>query len=176
MKPEALTTLKETIRVLEELEMEYWICCGTLLGLMREGDFIGHDVDIDIGLMDPSRADELTSLMNKRGFRSIYYIGVPTNGLELSFADEYVKVDFFFHYKKDEHVWHSVWTNQQQVQKYYVYEECDMFPLKQMMFRGILVNTPRFPETILRKHYGNWKAPNKEWKWDTDPLCLKDHL
>ena len=36
--------------VFERYKIKYWLCFGTLLGAIRENDFIIHDVDTDVGL------------------------------------------------------------------------------------------------------------------------------
>ena len=42
--------LNETIKVFEENNIDTWLECGTLLGAIRNNDFIHNDTDIDIGI------------------------------------------------------------------------------------------------------------------------------
>jgi hypothetical protein len=45
-----LTTLKEVQRCFESAQLPWFVTCGTALGCIREGRFIPHDDDIDIGI------------------------------------------------------------------------------------------------------------------------------
>ena len=46
---EMVETLKRTIAVLDQRKILYWIDCGTLLGLIRDGKIIPWDDDVEIG-------------------------------------------------------------------------------------------------------------------------------
>lgn len=56
--------------LLQDLSVVYWIDSGSLLGLMREGDLMPHDHDIDLGVW----VDSHDVLMRHRlGFRRVGY-------------------------------------------------------------------------------------------------------
>ena len=40
------------------------------------------------------------------------------------------------------------------------------------IMEGIEVFTPCDADKYLTARYGDWRTPNKEWRWDTDPLCI----
>ena len=46
------TNLKETIKIFEDHHIDYWICHGTLLGIIRDDELIPWDHDIDIAVWD----------------------------------------------------------------------------------------------------------------------------
>ena len=48
-KEESQELLKNCTSALDSVGVVYWLEFGTLLGYYREGDFISHDYDIDIG-------------------------------------------------------------------------------------------------------------------------------
>tara|TARA_B100000787_G_scaffold147844_1_gene119017 strand:- start:409 stop:1113 length:705 start_codon:yes stop_codon:yes gene_type:complete len=59
----------ETIELLNKHEIPYWVCHGTLLGLIRDGSLIpwDHDIDIAIWAGDFSK-QSLIDLMNDNGY------------------------------------------------------------------------------------------------------------
>ena len=75
-------TLRDAVEVGKNLNVKPFLLYGTLLGYVREGSFIKHDFDIDLGLLeeDFKRKDEIKEALLKRG----YYIRID-NEFELSF-------------------------------------------------------------------------------------------
>ena len=47
----ALQVLIDVTDVLDEYGCTNWLSDGTLLGAIRENDFIAHDYDIDVGVL-----------------------------------------------------------------------------------------------------------------------------
>ncbi len=56
------TQMREITGLLEQAGIDYWVDSGTLLGLIREGDFIAWDKDIDLSIW----ADDLPALNRLR--------------------------------------------------------------------------------------------------------------
>lgn len=61
----ALDGLKDVIKSFEELEMDYWIDFGTLLGYVREKDFIKYDLDLDFGVLYSKRNIKIEEIFKK---------------------------------------------------------------------------------------------------------------
>ena len=57
-KQESIDLLGKVCSVLNESEIEYFLTCGTLLGYIREGDFIEWDSDIDLGVFEIKAFEE----------------------------------------------------------------------------------------------------------------------
>ena len=58
------SNLKETIKIFEDNHIDYWICHGTLLGIIRDDDLIPWDHDIDIAVWDNQEIkDKIKKLM-----------------------------------------------------------------------------------------------------------------
>lgn len=51
LNDKAAGTMEEACGFLEHLGIEYYICDGTALGLVRAGQFIPHDNDIDVAVL-----------------------------------------------------------------------------------------------------------------------------
>ncbi len=59
--------------IFEQHQIKYWLCFGTLLGAVRENNFIEHDVDTDIGVEfnEISKLEVALSDLIKIGFEII---------------------------------------------------------------------------------------------------------
>ncbi len=70
--------LKELADILTEMNLFWFISCGTLLGAYRNGDLLPWDSDIDVELREEearSRAGELIRKLKKAGFKTSSSIG-----------------------------------------------------------------------------------------------------
>ena len=65
--------------VFRGLSIPYWLDFGTLLGAVREKDFIQHDLDIDVGMWLLDRTPLLQKSLEEAGFRKIRDITIYRN-------------------------------------------------------------------------------------------------
>jgi len=75
---ENLTSIKS---VLEEHKIVFWLDWGTCLGVIKEGNLMVHDYDIDLGIMleDGEKLKALMPELNARGFEEVKpwkYLGI----------------------------------------------------------------------------------------------------
>jgi len=63
-----------TLPVLEELGVQHWVDFGSLLGLVRSGDLILHDNDVDVVVLDPDWPQLQEQLSARLGHK--YRVGV----------------------------------------------------------------------------------------------------
>ena len=62
----------ETIRLLNENKISYWVCHGSLLGLIRDGKLIPWDHDIDIAVWNREyKKKDILNLFVLAGFQLI---------------------------------------------------------------------------------------------------------
>lgn len=102
-----LLLLKE---ILDKHCCEWWISDGTLLGAVREKNFISHDTDTDIGInWDTFSKKCFYEIL--RSFRLVNIYGYVEDSLELTFERNQIKTDLFFFYQKsDFQIYHSAFT------------------------------------------------------------------
>ncbi len=169
----AIKVLEKMLHDLEQENIQAWLTDGTLLGYYREKDFIGHDMDMDLGVfIDDYKPDLLVHLEDK-GWKLVRKLGFRDLGLELTLSRDQHKIDLFFFYKEGDKLWHAAWQGfkkdgkrYRRMIKYYY----DSFSLSQSIFQGIRVSVPENPEKYIITKYGeNWRIPVKNWDWALDP-------
>lgn len=166
----ALEALGRANKVLKGLGVRYWIDCGTLLGAIREGDFMAHDLDVDLSCWDWERSEEISEAMAGEGFRLFRTFGTPERGYEQRYRWGNVKLDIFFFYDEGETCWQGSWLNEHLI--------VSRFPArivqrtKTIDFQGLKVPVPTQAKSMLKARYGDWKTPVKRWDWARDPKCI----
>mgnify|MGYP006135500695 FL=1 len=138
--------LDNTSRLLNDNNVTFWIDQGTLLGAIREGNFIKHDTDIDISIYKEEE-DKLHKLLNNKGLLKKYgltliRIGGWCNSLKLI-----------------NHTSNKDSLNEYDYIDIYVLNYIPL--LETIYFKGIDYNVPKDPELYLSLVYGkDWNIPN----------------
>lgn len=141
----------------KEFNIELFLIFGTLLGAIREKDFIAHDTDIDMGYISKfTTKDEVNKefdlicdvLQSKNLF-------IRRRGHKHFDCKSINKIYYF-------DIWVS-YINKNgdfRLAPFHVpFIKTDFLPLKSILFRQTLVNIPQNPELILDKLYKNWQTP-----------------
>jgi hypothetical protein len=145
---EALVALH---RELEPLGVRAFLISGTLLGYVREGDFIAWDKDIDLGVFSEEiDTSELQARVETWPSFTVKRLDW-TARLRLD-HDNGTKIDVFPHYREGpDRVWHdgtaTRWWN-------------TPFGLRTVPFLGIDQAIPDDPERYLDENYGDWRTPD----------------
>jgi len=161
-KEEARVTLLEIKEMLDSLGIKFWLIKGTLLGAIRENEFLKKDNDIDLLLMRESLTKELLESLKVKNYsyrilkhQGLVYAVAPIKPRRALFA-------FVFNY-------------------YYQPKNLCVMPLGRpddheallpaklyrgehfIDFLGCKFRVPYPPEEWLERVYGNWKIPNMHW-------------
>lgn len=156
--------LEETLSVTRELNLKPFLVFGTLLGHYRDGGFIAHDSDIDLGLLeeDFKKKEQLIDAMEKKG----YLVRLNTE-YELGFEKKSIPggwVDFFLFYKNKNNV--SYVALEDATQKEHIYsfspEIFNSFITVEFM-NSVPVLIPAKTEQFLTESYGDWQTPVKNF-------------
>lgn len=147
--------LDEVVRLLELQAIPYCLSGGCLLGLVREGDFIGNDTDIDIALVEsghfmlPSHFKLIRKAFDGSVVHQRAYIHEPTN----------IIVDIQ-HYRD---------TGDDSY--YYVSELGSLIHPKEWLdekstieYKGTTYYAPSDIDAFLTDWYGDWRTPNPNGK------------
>lgn len=172
----ALKNLSDIAHVLEDHGCLYSITSGTLLGAVRNCDFIGHDTDTDLMLpidtFDPLVLRDLAA----RGFHICKALGYPDDGMEIGLERRGEVTDLFFLYPRREghprsvHTYFSVYGNVESSFATWIDYVFPEFEYGWLDFKGQRFRAPRNPEFLLSCLYGEeWRTPVTAWDYTSDP-------
>jgi phosphorylcholine metabolism protein LicD len=187
----SLNVLKNAKEVLDTLGIEFWLHGGTCLGAIREKNFILHDWDIDLGVLQKDEHKLDSKEFERKGLVlfSVHRDPKTSKGLIMSFRTRldflagacvppllkrarFLRVlDINVFYEKDEFLWQAVYYNNKKMA--YVFSKKLFENLKEIEFLGLKVKVPNPVEDFLTEHFGEWRIPKKNWKYDEDPPCIK---
>jgi phosphorylcholine metabolism protein LicD len=142
-KEDALYLLETLTKLMSDNNIITWLDCGTLLGAVRDNDFIGHDTDVDIAAYESNynRARKLTDdteLLKSLNIKRLRTSADSYNRKILSFGviDSTTYIDIYF--------WK--WIPKR----------------TRITFKNKLYVVPKYPEQYLEYLYGeDWKIPIK---------------
>jgi hypothetical protein len=165
----ALDALRRAAETLNDLGVSWWLDCGVLLGAIREGDFLAHDQDIDLGVWGTDAYLETCGGFVEAGFDPAGVHGTPDHGYGQSFRRKNVKVDLLYFYPHPRGAWQGCWAGDHLLVS--VFEQ-DILPIEPFCFQGIDCRVPADPIGMLEARYDDWQTVVTEWDWRTDPKCI----
>jgi hypothetical protein len=161
--------------VMQELDLIWWIEYGTLLGAIRENDFLSHDVDIDIGMLHDTYNSDIEKVFIKYGFKKqrAFFVDDGLFAREETYIYKGVGVDiFYFKVVQDKLIGYGFkakdgLSSAHTIKKYggLMVREIT-FPysgFKEYRFKNFKVNIPNDSDSHLSAFYGNWREKNTNW-------------
>jgi phosphorylcholine metabolism protein LicD len=154
--------LCEVKDVLDKARILFWVDFGTLLGFVREKDFIEFDPDIDISTKREDQ-DKVIAIVEE-----LKKLGKVVSRVETGEAGKHylagyeiwrddLKIDLYFWCKcKNKRLWAvSQWD------KVLVFPEEYFDNLEEIEIKGVKFKTPNNIEKYLELHYGKeWRTPD----------------
>lgn len=146
----------------EEFGIEFGLIYGTLLGAVREGNFIEHDEDIDLFALEEEREKILDSLFRLREY-GLEVGRYESEIISIMKDGEYIDIYFF---KKN--LFGKRVANGSVIDSKYLEQ------LEDLSFLGKIFKVPKNPEELLESIYGkNWRIPLKDVKGSNFGIYLK---
>lgn len=158
-------------RVLADLEASGarpFLCFGVLLGFMREGDFMQHDADLDIGiLLQEHNCTQIYTMLKSCGYYIENHQPDPWPcRLKVTVPGTQIPVDIIFFNPAGG--------------KLQTFAECfghvlirnrTAFALRRAEFQGITAWIPEDPDGFLTENYQDWRQKSEYHHWVlTSPL------
>ena len=160
-KPMDLEIAKENLLLLKSVfdkhNIAFWLIYGTCLGAVRDGNFIGHDTDTDIGVFMRDKDKIIAAIpeLQNLGLEPIR-TKCPGDLLSLMRNDEYIDVGFFQRGRKA--FFMKCWFYQSNRVYGNHYDRFDT-----ISFLGEEFLIPQNVEKMLEAFYGkNWRTPVKD--------------
>lgn len=182
-KTDAYQTIADIRQLMQELGWSWYVVSGTLLGAVREQDFLGHDYDIDVGVdypdFDLGRLENAIEASagtwfiksasycifrepNEDGSVSYYQMDKPIL-VKLVHRTGLV-ADLFVHVEEDGVLWHGSaihrWDN-------------SPFELTQYRLGEETVYGAADADRYLTENYGDWRTPVLEFDCSVDPPNIR---
>jgi len=177
----SLEVFTKLIEALNECNIEYWLMFGTLLGAVRDKNFIHGDTDIDIGISDIYLNNDIIDFqLSKYGFIKIQKI-IYKNEQKYVYVEETyrlnnINIDIFYCKRSKNIIECCDFINFQNLswdttlKKYggYIPRKISL-PFKgliEIYFLGLMIKVPKNYIEILKFHYGD-NYLHKIQNWDS---------
>lgn len=169
--------------LLMSIDVKSFADFGTLLGIIREGRLLAHDMDVDIGVIlnDSLDIHRVRLLMERNGFKLWRQYIYGEKVVEESYTLKGLKVDLNYYqisesksntwlfYTKPGHIYGKV--NERHI------VEMTYAPIKEMEVvdvNGVNIVIPRNAEQILHEKYGaSWRTPDTGWIYWQSPAAAR---
>ncbi len=162
-KPWTRQQQHQVVKDLERLtlmhDLPLFMVAGSLLSLVREGDFFLSDKDMDLGLLDGDFASVLRLLVDSGVFidvsPSAYFVGFA----QLRHRATGFMLDVTHYHERNQHI-HAIWAHVSgEVFRETVFAK---FALREACFPSLRcrVLIPDPPEPYLASLYGDWRTPD----------------
>ena len=170
--------------VFEKTGKTFFFDMGTLLGIIREGKLLSHDMDIDVGVLIDGEEDieEIVKVLEENGCKRKYRYTVDGVGVaEDSFEYNDIKFDASYYYTDGGS--NLVYLGYLFPGRIYESSEILSFVrlrtkkiegVKKVEFARALINVPQNPEEYLAQRYGEkWRIPDKGFIYWKGPSAEK---
>lgn len=168
--------LSQLHTALSDAGILYFVDFGTLLGMIREGHFLGHDADIDLGILDVTSGTQarVHDALSQHGYRLIMSYWYKDRCVAQSYMCGSVKVDFCYYEESPQYSCCWLFYCNMKERNYPSKDFATVYEIKYrpisgirtIVRQGVEMNVPEDPEQLLEDKYGpGWKKPDKGWRY-----------
>lgn len=165
----AIKNLSELDTVFRKHNVRYWMQDGTLLGYVRDKNFIPHDNDVDIGMRWSDFSQDIFKDIIKSGFVFKSSHGRLEESLVINFRKRNIPIDIYFYYYDGDRFYHTAACGK--ARKYRVDFSYKDFDVKEVEYFGTKLFIPDDPLYFIETKYGkDWSEPKPVWDSNENPL------
>jgi hypothetical protein len=180
---QARALLLAVARALDRAGLHWHLEGGTLLGIVRDGDLLPWDTDMDVSVQAddaPHLVRALRAALPWREWRlaprrftadgpawrrgQLRLLKVASR--RLGFLDGPLRLDVFVKYRADGQAW---WQAEERVMRVPEAHYAGHDPLE---WRGATLRAPRDPAGYLALKYGDWRTPVRDWQAGRDEKTI----
>ena len=157
----AQAALRATKTALDAANIPFFLAFGTLLGIVRDGDLLPHDKDLDIGLAwDVSRKEAIAAMEADERFAKAFpgADGAEKDAWNITFVhtETGIEIDLFFFKPDGGDVLAGLYHRPTPLHWRFA-----AFETKEIDYLGAKWPAPAVPETFLEAIYGpEWQTPD----------------
>lgn len=154
-------------RVSKNTGVKYWLEFGTLLGKIRENNFIGHDINFDIGVMKEELSPKFLIDIENAGFKRISSLSIENEGLkDIKYKYKEIEIEIFIFERENDKVLCYSESKNGEIGVY----KLSNSTLEETRFMGVDTYIPRNSIKRLLEIYGkNFNVSDSNWKDEMSP-------
>lgn len=162
---------KEVLEILNKVSkntnVKYWLEFGTLLGKIRENNFIGHDINFDIGVMKEELSPKFLIDIENLGFKRTSSLSIKNEGLkDIKYIYKGIEIEIFIFEREENKV---VCYSEDKSGEIGVYKLSNS-TLEETKFMGVETYIPRNSIRRFLEIYGkNFNISDSNWKDEMSP-------
>lgn len=176
MHKNGVETIKSLQEILSTTGLVFFFDMGTLLGIIREGKLLGHDLDIDVAVFanDEQDIERLYDVLKANGCQRKYsYVAEDIGVIEDSFLINGIKFDVnYYRNSGDKSICYLAYIESYTPENKMNTVELSCSKIEEITetsFGGVMVNIPKNAEIYLSERYGNWRVPDKNYRYWRGP-------
>lgn len=161
---------------LQAAGVQYWLDFGTLLGAVRDGGFIKHDLDIDVGVFLKDHSLSIRENFLQRGFELKHTMLIEDGkyGMEESYLYEGVTFDIFYYQLEGATMRCHLFPLNEKGEREILELSMTYSGFRTIDFAGCQVKIPKDTDLRLRETYGDgYTESNPHWNTMTDAFNAK---
>lgn len=164
-----LEAIKQAIDIFKNLGGELILCYGTLLGAIRENDFIAHDDDVDLLLMNKASSRNEALAIRNNIIASLRDMGIKVWGYDndnFHITINNCHLDIFICWREDE----AIFLPMEEMKIRQINTNI-LLPARLIKFRNADYPAPAKPIGFLEERYGegwNQSNPYHEFPWEVE--------
>ena len=169
--------------ILSSQNVSYYMDFGSLLGITRSKQFIGHDTDIDysIFISDQFGWEDLERVLTEGGLKKANQCMIKGVITEQTYTFDGISVDFFGHFDDDDNSIVYICYAKKGKKYSSIYDrdvaELKMFKVcktKKISVNGKMYTVPEDAEKYLESIYtANWRTPDPNWISEKGPAWIE---